>query len=35
LTNAWPFGRRTRLLTLAGIALFVIVQLYLAVDQEN
>jgi hypothetical protein len=35
LTNAWPFGRRTRLLTLAGIALFVIVQLYLAFDQEN
>ena len=34
-TNAWPFGRRTRLLTLAGIALFVIVQLYLAFDQEN
>jgi hypothetical protein len=35
LTNAWPFGRRTRLLTLAGIALNVMVQLYLAVDQEN
>ena len=35
LTNAWPFGRRTRLLTLAGIALFVMVQLYLAFDQES
>jgi threonine/homoserine/homoserine lactone efflux protein len=35
LTNAWPFGRRTRLLTLAGIALNVMVQLYLAFDQEN
>ena len=35
LTNAWPFGRRTRLLTLAGIALYVMVQLYLAFDQEN
>src|SRR5215207_11022836 len=29
LTNAWPFGRRTRLLTLAGIALNVMVELYL------
>jgi hypothetical protein len=35
LTNAWPFGRRTRLVTLAGIALNVMVQLYLALDQEN
>jgi hypothetical protein len=35
LTNAWPFGRRTRLLTLAGTALFVMVELYLAFDQEN
>ena len=35
LTNAWPFGRRTRLVTLAGIALFVMVELYLAFDQEN
>jgi hypothetical protein len=35
LTNAWPLGRRTRLLTLAGIALYVMVQLYLAFDQEN
>jgi hypothetical protein len=34
-TNAWSFSRRTRLLTLAGIALFVMVQLYLAFDQEN
>jgi len=34
-TNAWPFGRRTRLLTFAGIALFVMVQLYLAFDQED
>ena len=35
LTNAWPFGRRTRLLTLAGIALNVMVQLYLAFDQQD
>jgi hypothetical protein len=35
LTNAWPLGRRTRLVTLAGIALNVMVQLYLAFDQEN
>jgi hypothetical protein len=35
LTNVWPFDRRTRLLTLAGIALNVMVQLYLAFDQEN
>jgi hypothetical protein len=35
LTNAWPLGRRTRLLTLAGIALYVMVELYLAFDQEN
>jgi hypothetical protein len=35
LTNAWPFGRRTRLLTLAGTALYVMVELYLAFDQEN
>ena len=35
LTNAWPFGRRTRLLTLAGTALNVMVQLYLAFDPEN
>ena len=34
-TNVYPFGRRTRLLTLAGIALYVMVQLYLAFDQEN
>jgi hypothetical protein len=34
-TNAWPFGRRTRLLTLAGTALNVMVQLYLAFDSEN
>jgi hypothetical protein len=34
-TNAWPFGRRTRLLTLAGIALNVMVQFYLAFDQED
>jgi hypothetical protein len=34
-TNAWPFGWRTRLLTLAGIALNVMVQLYLAFDQED
>jgi hypothetical protein len=35
LTNAYPFGRRTRLLTLAGIALYVMLQLYLAFDQEE
>ena len=35
LTNAYPFSRHTRLLTLAGIALNVILQLYLAFDQEN
>ena len=35
LTNAWPFSRRTRLLTLAGTALYVMVELYLAFDQEN
>jgi hypothetical protein len=35
LTNAWPLGRRTRLLTLAGIVLNVMVELYLAFDQED
>src|SRR5919107_3739665 len=35
LTNAWPFGRRTRLLTLAGGALYMMLQLYLAFDQED
>ena len=35
LTNAYPFGRRTRILSLAGIALYVMLQLYLAFDQEN
>jgi hypothetical protein len=35
LTNAYPFCGRTRLLTLAGTALYVLVQLYLAFDQEN
>jgi hypothetical protein len=35
LTNAYPFGRRTRLLTLAGIVLYVMLQLYLAFDQEG
>ena len=35
LTNAYPFGGRTRLLTLAGTTLYVMVQLYLAFDQEN
>jgi hypothetical protein len=35
LTDAWSFGRRTRLVTLVGIALNVMVQLYLAFDQEN
>jgi len=35
LTNAYPFGRRTRLLTLAGIVLYVMLQLYLAFGQEG
>jgi hypothetical protein len=35
LTNAYPLGRRTRLLTLAGGALYVMLQLYLAFDQED
>jgi len=35
LTNAYPLGRRTRLLTLAGMALYVMLQLYLAFDQED
>ena len=35
LTNAYPFGRRTRLLTLAGVALYVMLELYLALDQED
>jgi hypothetical protein len=35
LTHAYPFGRRTRLLTLAGGALYVMLQLYLAFDQED
>jgi hypothetical protein len=35
LTNAWPLGRCTRLVTLACIALNVMVELYLAFDQEN
>ena len=35
LTNAYPFGRRTRILSLASIALYVMLQLYLAFDQEN
>lgn len=35
LTNAYPFTRRTRLLTLAGIAAYVILQVYLGFDQED
>jgi hypothetical protein len=35
LTNAYPFGRRTRLLTIAAIALYVMLELYLAFDQED
>jgi len=35
LTHAYPFGHRTRLLTLAGTALYVMLQLYLAFDQED
>jgi hypothetical protein len=34
-TNAYPLGRRTRLLTLTGMALYVMLQLYLAFDQRN
>jgi hypothetical protein len=34
-TNAYPFGRRARLLTLAGIFLYVTVELYLAFNQED
>jgi hypothetical protein len=34
LTNAWPLGRHTRLVTLAGIALNVMVQFYLAFDRK-
>ncbi len=35
LTHAYPFGRRTELVTLAGIALYVMLELYLAFDQED
>ncbi len=35
LTNAYPFGRRARRITLFGIALYVLLQLYLAWDQED
>ena len=35
LTHAYPFGRRTELVTLAGIALYVMLELYLAFDQEE
>jgi hypothetical protein len=35
LTNAWPLGRHTRLVTLASIALNVMVQFYLAFDRED
>jgi hypothetical protein len=35
LTNAYPFSRRTRLLTLASMALYVMLQLYLAFDQDS
>lgn len=34
-THAYPFGGRTRLLTLAGICLYVMLELYLALDQED
>jgi hypothetical protein len=34
LTHAYPFGRRTELVTLASIALYVMLELYLAIDQE-
>ena len=35
LTHAYPFGRRTELVTLASIALYVMLELYLALDQET
>jgi len=35
LTNAYPFGQRTWILSLAGIAMYVMLQLYLAFDQKN
>jgi hypothetical protein len=35
LTHAYPFGRRARLLTFAGGALYMMLQLYLAFDQED
>jgi hypothetical protein len=35
LTHVYPFGRRTELVTLAGIALYVMLELYLALDQED
>jgi hypothetical protein len=35
LTHAYPFGRRTELATLAGIALYVMLELYLAFDQDE
>ena len=35
LTNAYPFGRRTKLMTLAGIALYIMLELYLAFDQGD
>jgi hypothetical protein len=35
LTNADPFGHRTRLLTHAGVVVYVMLQLYLALDQED
>jgi len=35
LTHAYPFGRRIELVTLAGIALYVMLEIYLAIDQED
>jgi len=35
LTHAYPFGRRTELVTVASIALYVLLELYLAFDQED
>ncbi len=35
LTHAYPFGRRTELVTLGSIALYVMLELYLAFDQED
>jgi hypothetical protein len=35
LTHAHPFGRRTEQVTVASKALYVMLELYLAFDQED